>query len=408
MPVRIAYISADRGIVPTGCNGAATHIRELANALVGAGADVKMLVPRPAGDGGLRCELLGFETDPTPSKLRRLAARAEDAGGSTGHASELHGLALNQALFEHLQRLHAQWPIDLVYERQSLWSYAGLQFAQRNHVPFFLEVNAPLVVQQEQYRELYSVAAARAIEELLLGEADRVIVPSKALIAHVVGRGSAARRVRVIPCGVARDLLTAEVRVRLAVGHGEPFVVGFVGSLKPWHGVENLLEAFAHLVEQYPGYRLLVVGDGPLRGKVEELCRESTGAERVTITGEVPHQEVARYLAGVDVGVAPYPALPMFYFSPLKIFEYAAAGVPIVASAAGQITEILAHRRSALLHEPGDTMTMVAHIEKLRARPDLRARLARRAHNAVARAYTWDYLASRLLETARHCVPALA
>ena len=73
----------------------------------------------------------------------------------------------------------------------------------------------------------------------------------------------------------------------------------------------------------------------------------------MTITGAVAHEAVPRYLAEMDVGVAPYPDLPTFYFSPLKIFEYAAARVPIVASAVGQIAEILVHRKSALLHPPG-------------------------------------------------------
>jgi glycosyltransferase involved in cell wall biosynthesis len=98
----------------------------------------------------------------------------------------------------------------------------------------------------------------------------------------------------------------------------------------------------------------------------------------------------------MDVGLAPYPALPMFYFSPLKIFEYAAAGVPIVASASGQIAEILAHRSTALLHPPGSIRKMVEHIEELRARR-LRERLGREARCLAVRRFTWDRNAARVL-----------
>jgi glycosyltransferase involved in cell wall biosynthesis len=211
----------------------------------------------------------------------------------------------------------------------------------------------------------------------------------------------------VIPCGVARDVFSPEVYVRKAAGQTAPFVIGFLGSLKPWHGVEILLEAFEQLLQKYTAYRLLVVGDGPLRGMVEDFRRARRNPECVTITGEVANRDVPRYLAQMDVGVAPYPVLPTFYFSPLKIFEYAAAGVPIVASASGQIAEVLVHRRSAMLYPPDRPTQIVSHIEKLRARPERRARLARRARRAVARDYTWDKLAVRFLSVVRDCVPSL-
>ena len=99
----------------------------------------------------------------------------------------------------------------------------------------------------------------------------------------------------------------------------------------------------------------------------------------------------------MEVGLATYPPLPLFYFSPLKVFEYAAAGVPIVASASGQIAEILAHRVNGLLHRPGDVEEIVRHVEELRARPILRVRFARRARRAVLKGYTWDRQAGRLL-----------
>src|SRR5207244_4189375 len=140
--------------------------------------------------------------------------------------------------------LHAGWPIDVVYERYSLWSFAGLRFARRYDVPFILEVNAPLAAQQESYRRLSNRATAHAIERLLLGRADRVVVPSKVLAEHVVACGCPPQRVRVIPCGVAPSFFCrggAETKRR---ADDEPFVIGFVGSLKPWHGIETLLEAF--------------------------------------------------------------------------------------------------------------------------------------------------------------------
>lgn len=402
--MRIAYVLADRGISPAGRNGASTHVREVIKGLTAAGADVRLLMPEPAAGHGLEHDPIAYERDPMPSKLRRTTTAIEDGAQAGQQASEFHGLALNELLFEQLTALHAERPIDLIYERQSLWSYAGVRFAKTVGVPFFLEVNAPLVAQQEQYRALYNSAIARGIERVLLAEADRVIVPSRVLVDHVVRSGCPRRRVRVIPCGVSRALLAPAVRIRPSAGLDKPFVVGFLGSLKPWHGIERLVSAFQRLMDIHPGYRLLVVGDGPLRQVVEECRRACSDPECVRITGEVRHEEVAGYLREMDVGVAPYPELPGFYFSPLKIFEYAAAGVPIVAARSGQIAEVLTHRQSALLHPPAMPGKIVRHIERLRTRPELRARIARRAHRIVAARYTWDHLARRLLSIARNCI----
>jgi glycosyltransferase involved in cell wall biosynthesis len=402
--VRIAYLSCDRGISVSGYNGAATHIRELVNALVERGAEVKVLVARAATGGGgegIGCEVINADTDAFLQRLRRRTARVETAGGAPGsRASEVHGLLLNQSVTEHLAALHTRWPFDVIFERYSLWSCAGLRFARRRGLPFLLEVNAPLATQQEEYRGLFNAATAHALEELLLAGADRVIVPSKALAAYVAERGCRPGRVRVIPCGVNRAVFFPTWRPIHAREGGREFVVGFLGSLKQWHGVEILLEAFRQLRQRSPAYRLLIVGDGPLRPLVEARCGRDLPADSVTITGEVPHRDVPRHLEQMDVGLAPYPPLSLFYFSPLKVLEYAASGVPIVASASGQIAEIFAHETSAMLHAPGNVAEIVAHVERLRTSPDLRVQLARAARRAVKKTYTWDRLAAHLLAVA--------
>src|SRR5207245_520286 len=127
----------------------------------------------------------------------------------------------------------------------------------------------------------------------------------------------------------------------------------------------------------------------------------------VQVTGDVDYARVPGFLARMDVAVAPYPRLSNFYFSPLKVYEYMAAGVPIVASAIGQVTEVLSHRKTALLHPPGSVGKMVAHLEELRDRPRLRARLARAARRLAVTRFTWARNAARvlsMLETLRRQV----
>src|SRR5262249_13210683 len=142
---------------------------------------------------------------------------------------------------------------------------------------------------------------------------------------------------------------------------------------------------------------LLIAGDGPLRPALERAVRHARLGDAVTFSGEIDHDRVPQLLAQMHVAVAPYPRLPGFYFSPLKLFEYMAAGVPVVASDIGQIGEILVHRRTALLHRPGAISEMVAHIEDLRRHPALAARLAREARRLVRTRFTWRHNADRVL-----------
>ena len=121
-----------------------------------------------------------------------------------------------------------------------------------------------------------------------------------------------------------------------------------------------------------PSSRLLLIGDGPLKGELQEKARLAGLEKAVVFTGIVPHEEIRRYLASVDVALAPYPRLDNFYYSPLKLFEYMAAGRVVVASNAGQIPQIIRHRVTGLLYEPGDRAGLLNCLCELRKDAALR------------------------------------
>src|SRR5690606_27613788 len=113
---------------------------------------------------------------------------------------------------------------------------------------------------------------------------------------------------------------------------------GFSGILRPWHGLELLLEAFARLAAGDPRLHLLIVGDGPIRGELDAAIAARQLQDRVTITGRVPHAEVRDYVALMDVAVSPRAT---FYASPMKVLEYMAMGKAIVAPAMDNLRDIL-------------------------------------------------------------------
>ena len=238
---------------------------------------------------------------------------------------------------------------------------------------------------------------AQACERELISGSDQVIVPSRALAQHAVRLGAKDDAVEVLPNAIDPALfedppeLPADQRDRLR----DRFVVAFVGSLKPWHGVEILLRAFERLARSTPDAHLLVLGDGPERHRVERAARE-LGPERVTAPGAVDHRQVPAWLRWAHVGVAPYPHLPDFYFSPLKVVEYQAAGMAVVASDIGHLRDQIDDGVTGLLVPPGDPLQLAGALAGL-ARDRSRGRgLGRRARRHVLALHTWPRVARRV------------
>jgi glycosyltransferase involved in cell wall biosynthesis len=172
--------------------------------------------------------------------------------------------------------------------------------------------------------------------------------------------------------------------------------VGFVGSLKPWHGLATLVEAFARL-RPGRGVRLLVVGDGPGREGLEADLSARGLLAAAHFAGAVSPGDVPGWLASMDIAVAPYPPLQRFYFSPLKVYEYMAAGLAVVASRIGQLEQVIRDGVNGLLVPPGDATALAAAIERLGSDPELCVRLGQAARATVLEEHTWGAVAGRIL-----------
>lgn len=206
-------------------------------------------------------------------------------------------------------------------------------------------------------------------------------------------------KIHAVPNGVDPARFPIEVTPKVDAG-SEIFTVGFVGTLKPWHGLEYLIEAFARLHENDKTYRLLIVGDGPERERVEENLREKSLTGAVHFTGAVEPDEIPGWLASMDAAVAPYPAGENFYFSPLKVYEYMAARLPVVASRIGQLENVIEDGANGLLVPPGDAQAIARALEQMRSDAELRNRLGEAACETVVEKHTWEAVARRILEIA--------
>ncbi len=363
--MRIAYLCLDPGIPIPSDKGASVHVLAFAHALSLAGHAVT-LVARSRGPSD-------------PALLEGVALRVLDDEASLGDALAGH---------------------DLVVERYSLGSLAGLLAAQSRGIRYVLEVNAPLVEEAARYRSVTPTESLRGCEERLLREAYRVLVVSRALAAFAVRAGASSERVCLFRNAVDPEPFSrAEPAEIPALSPGD-FPLVFVSGLRPWHGVSLLLESFARLSSLDPSYRLLVVGSGPLSADVDRFARGSEAAGGVIRLGRVPSRSIPGILARSRIALCPYEDLPNFYFCPLKIFEYLAAGLPVVATGVGDLPEILGDGKRGVLVRPGDAAAFASAIDALRRDPPRSRALADAGRRWVVQSETWAHRVRTLEEIA--------
>jgi glycosyltransferase involved in cell wall biosynthesis len=388
--IRVAYVCADPGVPVFGRKGCSVHVQEVIRALKGHGVMVDLFATRVGG--------------PPPPGLEDVTVHQFPLAAAAGAAArERAAVRMNRVLGQALTRTVA--PFDAVYERCSLWSFAAMRFARAAGIPGVLEVNAPLIDEQAEHRTLCDRGTAARIAARTFTAAHTIVAVSEAVADYAMQFAGARDRVHVIGNGVDPARFPSSSGLAAPAQPGRIFTVGFVGTLKPWHGLGTLAAAVAKLHEQDPRLRLVVVGDGPWRGRLEQdLARR--GLSGVTqLTGAVAPQEIPDLLASMDVAVAPYAARSDFYFSPLKVLEYMAAGLPVVASRIGQIAQVIVDGETGLLCEPDDPGSLAHRLRLLRNAPALRLKLGAAARVAVVKHHTWQEVTRRIFARAGLSLP---
>jgi glycosyltransferase involved in cell wall biosynthesis len=393
----ILTMAAGMGLDPFAMSsGPAVHLRDLHRAFAGAGYRSEILC---AGPKHRRLE------DPAGFLLRGV-------GPPFGSILLAPFPDLQERMYsrrflaEGLRTAHRISPA-FIYERDALFNTGGLALARQLGLPHLLEVNAPLRLERRHFRRFRFERLAERCEADLIRGTDGLIAVSGAMRDYLLERGAPKDKVHVVPNGADTDRFPAPLDTEQALDAlGLPrdrVLVGHVGTLKPWHGTADLARCLFSALERRPELGALVVGDGPGL----PLLRRETGsaglADRVRFTGAVDADRVPGLLAACRIVLALYPPAGEneFYFSPLKVLEAMAAGLPVVATRQGQIGDLVRDGVDGILVGPGDWQAAARALLDLAADPERSSAMGRSAMERCRERFSWSAVARRIIGLAR-------
>ena len=388
-PPQILFLRATPG-TGTQPGGAATHINGFVRTVREQGAGIRMISnDRIAGldDQGIDVRIVPLEST-----------------GLTRSAFDLHNnLVFTNGVIEQVK----QNAPDLIYQRYSRFTFAGVEAALLTMRPLFLEYNGSEVWVGKHWDDAGMFSLLERFERLNLNAAARIFVVSEVERRNLLSAGIEDTKIVVNPNGVDVDLFHpgaggAAERRKLGIDPGV-VLVGFTGTFGPWHGVVELAKAITRIPRER-GLRFLLIGSGQLLEQTTQVIKEARLDEQVTFTGSVDHTRMPALLDACDILVSPHVPLAAnteFFGSPTKIFEYMAMGKGIVASQLGQIGEVLSHEQTALMVEPGSVEELSDAIVRLAQDKSLRERLGAAARREAVERHTWKRNAQTVLDAYR-------
>lgn len=410
--MRILYIA--HGIPVPGHLGGSTHAFEAARGLAQRGHTVHLVAASREGWTGV-----APFARPVSSMLAGFHLHHQDIPKTIG----LAGTWL-------IHRLARTLRPDVIMERYYNFCGAGVLVAHRLGIPCLLEVNALIVDPPQVLKRHLDDALGGPMRRWAIAQcrmADRIITPLHTTVPEGIPRSRivelpwGADVERFVPRGDVSDMPSSlcpllpmgeggseaprtqgeGFGVRSANTENSPPVAIFTGSFRAWHGVTDFVRAAVLLLSQGKQYRFVLVGDGPERAEAERLA--AGWGDAIEFVGRVPYDEVPVLLQQATVGVAPFaprhhPALQAagFFWSPLKMYEYMATGLPVVTINLHPLNTIIRDGEEGLLVPEEDVAALAQALARLLDDPQAAAAMGKRARARVVAHYSWQHHCAEL------------
>ncbi len=367
--MKILYAALDQRV--PGTTGGSVHVTAVADGLAARGHAVTVLTS--PGAGPFPAGAVRWESMRPPLGVKYL--RAWRAGAVEAAA----------------RRCGA----DVIIERYYNFGGEGVRAARATGALAVLEVNAPVIDYPGSPKSWIDrallVEPMRRWRDHLCALADLIVTPTAAILPPHV----APDRIVEVEWGADTE------RFRPGAGGPAAFpawdggvTAVFAGAFRAWHGAASLVRA-ARTLQAWgrSDIRVVLIGDGPEHARV---AAEARGLNRVLLTGALPHADMPAALAAAHIGVAPFdvsahaPLQLAFYWSPLKVFEYMAAGLPVVAPVIDRLAAIVRDGEEGVLFGQSEPDGLAHALARLADQPDLRQRMGAAARARAVSAFSWQ------------------
>lgn len=334
------------------------HIRSICKALTEKGHEVDIM----AFPGSEAVETANQLQDDKKSPLTRFLKFF------TQYAPELFfelmEIAYNLIVFYRINKYTSEHHVDLIYERYSLFMFYTVRLARKKGIPIILEINDSALV--ERVRHLFLVGLAKKFESWIFRHADGLVFISSEFRKIASSHYQLNNEICVSPNAADPHLFSRDrydrddIRHRLGLEH--KMVCGYVGAFHHWHGIHTFVEKVIPVMKQNHDTCMLMIGDGELLEEIKATVDRNQLHERFIFTGRIAHDDVPEYIAAMDIAVLPDSNV---YGSPMKIFEYMAMEVPVIAPDYSPIGEVIVSGETGWLFRKQDYSDCIRHYEQL-------------------------------------------
>jgi len=387
--MKILYYSPHPQLKLNAPTGYGTHMREMIGAFRNKEIEVRTLI---AGD-------IGGEDygQSRPSKLSALKRIIPAKVWETIKDYRLiqHDKRLENKLLEIINDFQP----DLIYERVAYLQNSGVKVARELNLKHVSEINAPYPEERVYFSgNSFFISQAKDHEREILVKSDLITTVSYDLKVHLEKKLiDIESKIMVVPNSVNPDEINHSTelvnQIKEAYKLEDQTIIGFVGSIFPYHGVDLMIKAFSQLKSQ-SNLKLLIVGDGEALSALKSLARKLQILGSCIFTGSVPHREVYAYIECMHICCMPNSN---WYGSPVKIFEYGLMKKPVIAPNVGPVRDVMKHEETAILVAKNEDSLKVA-FQRLINSPELRNQLAESWHRKVLTEYTWDVAATKVIK----------
>ena len=310
----------------------------------------------------------------------------------------------DKAAGKSLEKVIEDFQPDLIYERGFYMMTSGVKIANQLGIPHILEMNAPFPEEKiELEGKTWLKGKSEKLERIQAEGTNMMVVVSSGLKNYYESKYQALKgKVLVTPNAIDPNNFlvdpaeTSALREELGILQDD-VVIGFVGSIFPYHGVKDLLLSFGELCENIPtkNIKLLIVGDGETLPELKRIAANSSWNQQVIFTGNIPYTSVKSYIANMDITVL---ANSKWYCSPIKIFEYGALNKAIVSINTTAVQDVMINGEDGILiDEPKKDLRDA--LGQLIENEPLRSQFAQSFHDKVLTKHTWNAMAKLIITT---------